>query len=145
MQVFTVKEPDIKDFMQHLFTLDTFFDFEVRGIVIHSFTHFEISGQGEEGGHCLWEEVMPYVRNILKGKKKPRTMKIILARANPETLHPNAAALFVNIIYEEDKITCTTACSQREFELNKAVDNEWDRWILEFFQSKGVTISLQQP
>ena len=143
MQAFLIEEPHIKGFMQHLFTLETFVDFEVRGVIVHCFTQFEISGekgaQDEQGStYCTWGELRPYVRNIIKGKEKPRAMKIIFARGAPESLHPNAAALFVNVNYDTDKITCTTACSQKNFELNKAVDLEWDRWVAGFFKEAGI-------
>ena len=143
MRVFTIEDPHVKDFMQHLFTHDTFIDFEVRGIVLHSFTYFEISGaiggtDADNNSYCTWDELRPYVRYIIKGKEKPRSMKIIFAHKSPETIHPNAAALFINISYETstegDQIKCTTACSQKNFELNKAVDMEWDNWAEEFFK-----------
>ena len=142
MQAFSIQEPYVKDFMQHLFTHDTFLDFEVRGVVVHNFTCFEISGETGEG-YCTWGELRSYVRHII-GNKKPRAMKIIFARGNPETLHLNAAALFVNVGYESDVITCTTASSQKNFELNKVVDREWDRWVEEFFKSKGVYITKEE-
>lgn len=137
MRAFSIQEPQVKDFMQHLFTCDTFINFEVRGVVVHSFTHFEISGE-KDNGYCTWEELRPYIRNIIKGKEKPRSMKIIFARGNPQIFHPNAAALFMNIIYDSDKITCTTACSQKNFELSKTLDLEWDAWVAEFFKENGI-------
>ena len=144
MKAFSIQEPDIKEFMHHLFTHDTFINFEVRGVVVHSFTYFEISGETEGGAYCSCGQLRPYVRNIIKGKEKPRTMKIILARGNPESLHPNASALFLNIMYEGDKINFTTACSQKKFELNKEVDIEWDRWAAAFFEEKGIITSPQE-
>lgn len=151
MQSFSIHEPNIKDFMQHLFAHDTFVNLEVRGVVVHSFTYFEISGQQQDETFCTWNELRPYVRNIIKGDKKPRAMKIIFAQGNPESLHPNAATLFINFLYETsdtegDKITLTTACSQKSFELSKAVDQEWDRWVTSFLKENGILFSLlQQP
>ena len=147
MQAFSIPEPYVKDFMQHLFFHDTFVDFEVRGIVVHSFTYFEISGERsrlseENVSHCTWDELRPYVRHIIKGKEKPRSMKIIFARSIPETLHPNAAALFINMTYEGDKLTCTTATSQKQFDLDRKVDTEWDSWVTDFFKQKGIIAVL---
>jgi len=139
MQVFSIQESDIKNFMQHLFALDSFNCFQVRGITIHSFTYFEISGEKTEG-YCTWEELSPYVRNILKGRDKPRAMKFVFAHGQVESVHPNAAALFININYEGDKITCTTATSQKNFDLNRQVDTEWDTWVKAFFMQKKINI-----
>ena len=149
MQAFSIPEPHIKDFMQHLFAQDTFNDFEVRGVVVHGFTYFEISGEkarlpDQGASYCTWEELRPYVRNIIKGTEKPRSMKIIFAQTNPETLNPNAAALFINMTYEGDKLTCTTATSQKQFDLNKAVDTEWDNWVRDFFRQKGIVAMLDE-
>lgn len=132
---------ETKNFMQHLFTQPTFNTFEVRGITVHSFTYFEISGdkgRDKSEGFCTWEELKPYLHHILKGKDKPRSMKIIFAAANPEAITPNAAALFINISYEADKITCTTGSSQKQFDLNKTVDTDWDNWVIQFFQQKNI-------
>ena len=149
MQAFSIPEPQIKDFMQHLFAHDTFINFEVRGVVVHGFTYFEISGEktrlpDQEANYCTWEELRPYVRNIIKGTEKPRAMKIIFAQTAPESLNPNAAALFINMNYEGDKLTCTTATSQKQFDLNKAVDMEWDNWVRDFFRQKGITVTLDE-
>ena len=144
MLAFSVQEEHVKDFMQHLFSQDTFIDFEVRGVVLHSFTYFEISGEKaalpEDGkSYCTWGELRPYVRNILKGRDKPRLMKLVFARPSPETLHPNAAALFLNITYEGDKgLVCTTAASQKKFEMDKSMDGSWDNWARDFFMQKGI-------
>ena len=147
MLAFSIPEPDIKEFMQHLFANDTFNNFEVRGVTVHSFTYFEISGErprreDEKNSYCTWEEIRPYVRNILKGKEKPRAMKIIFAWGNPEELHPNAAALFVNVNYEgENKVICTTATSQKNFDMSRAVDTEWNNWVTDFLKRNGITAS----
>ena len=172
MLAFSIQGPYVKDFMQHLFSHDTFCGFEVRGITLHSFTYFEISGEsinseetinssehdnlgegingeGNKGKsvYYSWEELRPYVRHILKGREKPRAMKLVFARAGPGELHPNAAALFMNMSYESngamgDKLSCTTATSQRQFDLDRSVDKLWDGWVLEFFKSKGIVAEL---
>jgi len=139
--------------MRHLFTLSSFDDFEVRGIVINTLTRFEISGeriekaekigeaeQGEES-HCTWRDLCPYVRNIIKGKEKPQSMEIKFALAEPEKLHKNAAALFIIMRYSS-QITCVTGSSQKNFELNKIIDSEWDSWVIAFFKQLGITFTL---
>ena len=143
MKVFSVPESQVKDFMQHLFNQDTFAKFQVRGIVVHSFTHFEISGEKGEGDFCTWGELRPYVRNIIKGTEKPRIIKIIFALEAPEATHPNAAALFINVLYDNDKINCTTACSQKSFELNRDVDIVWDNWVTDFFRQNSVPFVIE--
>ncbi|MCL2399576.1 MAG: DUF5721 family protein [Defluviitaleaceae bacterium] len=147
MLAFSIEEMDVKDFMQHLFVLETFSSFEIRGVTIHGFTYFEISGEkprqeDEKVSYCTWEELRPYVRHIIKGKDKPRAMKLIFAQTEPEKLHSNAAALFINMIYEGDKIVCTTATGQKSFDLTRAVDTEWESWVQSFFRKNGINVTL---
>ena len=145
MLAFSIQGVNVKDFMQHLFVQDSFCRLEVRGIVLHSFTHFEISGEKDGGAHCIWEELRPYVRHILKGRDKPKAMKLIFAQPEPESFHPNAAALFINIAYEgadEGKITCTTATAQKQFDMDKSLDRAWDGWVAEFFKQHDITMTL---
>jgi hypothetical protein len=146
MQAFAIDKSFIRTFMNHVFDQGTFFDFEVRGVAIHSFTYFEISGEkprtGERIAYCPWGDVQPYARNIIKGGTKPRAMKIVLAKASPQALNPNAAALFININYEGEDLTCTTASSQINFDLNKAVDNEWDAWVEGFFTEQKIKFTI---
>ena len=144
MLAFFVREPQLKEFMQHLFTHDTFCSFETRGVVVQSFVSFEISESNSS-----WEEIRPYVRNILKGRERPRAMKFVFAFAEPETLHQNAAALFINMTYEsgegdkDSKMNFTTATSQKQFELDKSLDRQWDEWVTEFFRQKGIETEVQ--
>lgn len=137
MQAFSIQDHHVKEFMRHLFIQDTFIGFEVRGITLYSFTYFEISGEKAEG-YCTWEELRPYVHHIIKGREKPKSMKVILNKPEPWLIHPNAAALFININYDAEKIVCTTATSQKNFDLTKDVDAEWDIWVKEFFKQKGI-------
>jgi len=136
MLAFAIQEPELKDFMQHLFTHGTFCGFEVRGVIVQSFVNFEISESSSS-----WEEIRPYVRNFLSGRERPRAMKFVFARGEPDTLHPNAAALFINMTYEggdDARMSITTATSQVQFQLDKTVDREWDAWVSDFFRQNGI-------
>ena len=140
MKAFSVLH--VREFMHHLFKRDTFNAFAVRGVEVHVFTYFEISGEkprnSPERQYCTWGELRSYVLQIIKGDEKPRTMKVIFAHEKPETLHPNAAALFINILYENDSVLCTTATSQKNFEMDKQMDNQWDAWVTNFFNNNGI-------
>ena len=149
MRAFSIQEAYVKDFMQHIFTHDTFTDFEVRGMTLHGFTYFEISGEkmsstkeyNSSVDYCTWGELCPYVRYVIKGRERPRAMKIIFAKVKPEAIHPNAASLFFNMMYESDKIICTTATSQKNFDMSKAVDIKWDDWVADFLKQKGIIVN----
>jgi len=147
MLALSIHEP--KDFMQHLFKRGTFNTFDTRSVTIHSFAYFEIAGEkppveeGEKGGYSNWETLCPYVFHIIKGGEKPRSMKLVFSKDAPEEIHPNAAALFLNMTYENDKLTCTTAASQKNFALDKQMDTLWDLWVKDFFKQNGIGVDIE--
>ena len=139
MLAFSVHEDNVKVFMQHLFALPTFSSFRVQGVSVSSFAHFDISDCDFN-----WEEMQPYIRFILKGRDKPRGMKFVFAHENPQELHDNAAALFINIVYDSEKINITTATSQKQFALDKSLDKNWDEWVYKFIQEKKLPAQIAE-
>lgn len=104
---------DVKGFMNALLRTETFDLFEVRGVDITTFTHFNISGQKimpkplktesenlkknesavteseeenipiEKNQYCKWSELRPYVFDIIKGALRPSYIKVIFS-LNPD-------------------------------------------------------------
>jgi hypothetical protein len=68
---------------------------------------------------------------------KPRYIKIVFAMSdeNARAVHENSAALFLNLVYENDEITLSTGSSQRSFSLDKSVGNAWDECIEGFLKA----------
>lgn len=115
---------------------------------IVTFTKFEISGildedvEDRESNYAKWEEIKPYVFDIIKGKRKPKLIKIVfsLDKEKMEKLSNNASALYLNLIYEENKAVFTTAISEKEFSLDKSLDNIWGEYIKEFFKENSIPV-----
>lgn len=139
---------DIKFFMNKLLKEDTFNLFEVRGVEIYSFTKFEIDGflepsllgaETSSRSYCTWQELKPYVFNIIKGNVKPRSIKIIfsLDTEKSTSLHNNAAALYLNMHFVDETVTFTTGTSQKNFALDKSLDNIWEEYIRNFFKQNN--------
>jgi len=142
MRAFTIAGEHVKRFMQQLFKLDTFDAFEVHSLTLHSFTGFEVSGEKPEGNYCTWAELRPFVLPLVKAQK-PRALKIVFAQAAPEAFHPNAAGLFVNMLYENDGITCTTGVQPQKFDLDKQWVAQWDDWVAAFFGKNGIVATIE--
>lgn len=149
MLSFSVPQSEVKEFMASLFKKDIFDFFEVRGVEIITFTKFEISSivssDGEEErvrNFCIWEELRPFSLDIIKGNKKPKTIKIIfsLPQENAEALHQNAGALYLNLNYNGSEINLSTATSQKTFALNKELDMVWEEYIRAFFKEKKIPV-----
>ena len=154
MLVFKITESDVKAFMAQLLRDDTFYLFDVRGVEIAAMTKFQISGaldkdyiegeaEQEAGLYCPWRLLQPTVRELIKGKKRPKSIKLTLSLPAERTsaLHQNASAFFLNISYEHDEILCTTGASEKHFSMDKAVNAAWDDYIKAFIEEKNVVIS----
>ena len=142
---------DVKGFMGKLLREGFFDDFEARSVEIMGRNRVAIDGAienaGEESdddktkqGFSTWGELRPLAYEIIKSGAKPSFVKIVFSHQNPANVHPNAAALFINMVYENDCVTFTTATSQREFALNKSVDDVWSDSVQRFFSESGIHV-----
>jgi len=138
----------VKAFMSKLLREELFDLFEARTLEITAAVKIIIDGanvpqddqpiteehsQPKRNGFVLWNKLRPLVLEIIKLSAKPKHVKIVFAFPNPTEIHTNAAALFLNLSYENDGVTFTTATSQKEFALDKTLDAVWDEWIRNFF------------
>ena len=144
---------DTKFFMNSLLKEDTFDSFEVRGVELYSFTKFNMSGalntsdltdSDIKRNYCTWQELRPYVFNIIKGNAKPKYIKIIFSLSVEESLklHSNSAALYLNMNFSDDAITFTTGTAQKNFDLDKSLDHVWEDYVIKFFKAKGFVSTL---
>lgn len=92
--------------------------------------------------YASWAEIRPTVFGLIKGSKLPGYMKIVLSPSSEATLkiHSNAAALFINIIFEDNKLNIITGSSEKSFSLDKAVEHSWDEYAARFFKHNGILI-----
>jgi hypothetical protein len=150
--VFVFKIADVKTFMGKLLREDVFAPWEVRTVELSALARFEINGaldrdfldadpQGR--AFCLWRELQPYIFGLIKGGKRPKMLKVVLSLppAQVAELHKNAAAYFLNILFERDEILCTAASSERNFAMDKGVDRVWEEYIRDFFRQKGIEVA----
>jgi len=148
----------VKGFMGRLLREDVLDEFEMRGIEIGVTTRISINGAvevaespSEEDApavktptvYITWEAMRPLVYSIIKLSSKPKFVKIIFSYKAQEatTIHANAAALFLNMVYESDTVSFTTATSQKEFALDKSMDDTWDDWVRGFFVRKNIMVT----
>lgn len=145
MLALTIDKTAVKGFMAKLLRENLFDDFETRTVEIATTTRIFIDGTQEttnnaiKNGFFPWSETRPLVYEIIKLCPKPRHMKIIFSLK--DEIHTSAAALFLNLIYENDEVTFTTATAQKEFTLDKTLDTIWDEWVRGFFAKEGVDVT----
>ncbi len=155
MFVFKITESDVKAFMGILFKNTIFDFFEVRELEVATFSKFYINGILDKDyldgslskevtrNYSTWEELKPYVFNIIKGNKRPKVIKIVFSMPIEKLgeIHQNASALFLNIVFENEEIQFTTANSEKVFSMDRSVDGVWDDYIKKFFKDNNIFIS----
>ena len=153
MLALELEKAAVKTFMGQLLREDIFDSFEARSIEITTTTRLSIDGQlepeappeGEEPkkpDFSTWESLRPLVYAVIKTSPKPKYVKIVFSyKANEAcSIHSNAAALFLNLSYENDAVYFTTGTAQREFLFEKSLDIAWDEWVKGFFAKAGLAV-----
>ncbi len=147
MLALTVSEDDVKIFMQKLLKEDIFDAFEVRTVIISTYTRIEISEEKQKQEDesfkrqiCLWEKIRPLVFSVLKGQKRPDYMKVVFSfdTGRIGEITENAAALFLNMTFDGTKVFITTGCAQKVFSLDKSPEMLWDEHIEGFLEKAGI-------
>lgn len=152
MYSFYIDGDDIKKFMNFFLKEDKFDKFEVRSCELVTNVSYDIDCKlnkdwydtPPERDYCTWQELRPMVFELIKGKKKPKSMKFVLAvskKAN-EKIHNNALACFLNIVFESDKVIVSTGTAQKEFSLDKSLELIWGEKIRERFEKLEITQNL---
>jgi len=154
----TIEPQAVKSFMNRILKEETLDHFEVRAIEMTITTRISINGiiepetpseEPTEGTkptpptYTTWATLRPLLFAIIKTGAKPKQIKIIFSYKATETnnLHPNAAALFLNMVYEGGTVSFTTATAQKEFALDKSLDETWDKWIRNFFTQNSISVT----
>ena len=137
-----------KSFMGRLLREELFDPFEVRSMDIHAGVLATVDGlqdpPNEEAPPTFasWQTLRQLALAIIKISPKPKYVKLVLSyqAQGIQDIHPNAAALFLNITYENDTVTFTTGTAQREFLLEKSLDQNWDSWVMGFFKQHQIPV-----
>lgn len=154
MLAFTIN--DTKSFMNLLLKGDSFDTFHFRQGEVTTFASFVIEGKrnldfytAEEAEMGLsryvhWDEIRPFVFQTIKGNRLPKSIKLIFSLPDEKLEHlPNTAAAFLNILFKNNIVHCTTAISQKTFSLDKSSENLWEEYVLKFFKKNGIAFQLQ--
>lgn len=142
-----------KQFMSLLLKGTSFDRLLVRSVTLRTSVLFEIDctldknwfdvGEAENmEKYALWSDIKPVIFELIKGHKLPGYMKIILSPASmaTEKIHNNAAALFININFENNILTITTGCSEKIFSMDRSVERIWDEYASKFFKNNGIIL-----
>ena len=134
-----------KEFMLKLLKSDLFDNFEVREVILHTAfkmvldgkrnkDYFNISDETSYSLYLTWGEIRKYVYELIQGIKSPTYFKIVLATNDEKTstLSPDASAFYLNIIFKENLMICSTGTSYKTFMLDQSADKLWESHIKDF-------------
>jgi hypothetical protein len=151
----SIDGPAVRGFMNRLLREELFDAFEVRGVELCALTRVDISGVPETekasdppplNAFVTWARLRPVGTAVIKSSQMPRSMKVVFSM-DTETaagLHPNAAALFLNLTYENGGAHFTAATSQKQFALDKSLDEKWEEYIQQFFKRHEIKVIINQ-
>lgn len=156
---------DIKQFTTRLFVGETFDHFLVKEASVVTFNTFTIDGsirpgyyseeEMEEGGigrYSSWGLIKPFCFSLIRGKKLPESFKIVLLLPPEGTkqflssrpiafLPEQVRGLYLNIRYEEKRLTCVSGTSLSFFTLDKTLEEEWDQALKGFLKENQLAFS----
>lgn len=134
--------------MHSLFLTSLFDELEIRQLTMR--TKFTLSIDGEinksflssdeteclSSDHIKWKEIRSDAFEFIKGDRSPALIKAVfsVSPAKAKKILPDAKALFLNIVYSEKKLICTTGISLKTFSLEKKSELIWDEYIGNFLE-----------
>ncbi len=157
-----LKIEDLKLFTSKLFVGEVFDQFLAKEAVIVTFNTFTIDGnirstyyskeeleEMNTGQLSTWAMMKPFCFSLIKGKRLPVSFRIILQMSKEGTERFLASrqiaftpdqvkGLYLNIRYEEDKLSCVTGTSVSVFTLDKTLDEEWDQAFKVFLKQNEI-------
>jgi len=151
MRLFEIEQ--VKAFTSQLFAGEEFDDFLLYEAQFSTSATFTIDGRvnepfvGEEQmqlpdfreGFVTWRKLKKICFEIIKGRKVPQQFKVVLKLSEKQTgsflrekdaasWKEQISALFLNISFRENHLTCTTGTMMKEFSMDKTLETLWDEY-----------------
>ena len=143
----------IKEFTAQLFAGNAFDEYLLSEVLISTAATFTIDGHvnesfvGEDGmksaqyreGLVPWQKIRPVCYEIIKGRKVPSRFRIVLkcpeqildqflTTTGTQGMKEQIGGLFININYQDQKLSCTTGTALKTFSLDKSLEGLWDEY-----------------
>lgn len=159
----SIQIPDVKDFMNHLLIQDTFHPFYLWEASLKTSIYYHIDGRLNEdffnsdelenlpqADYISWINVKPQLFALIKGKRTPLSMKLILmlSKANVDNIlvkynlplsQENINGLFFNIHYDGKTIRATTGVSYKTFTMDKRLEQIFEENMLSWLTRHKIT------
>ena len=131
---------DTKFLMGKLFKSDMFDNLFVSHVELNTFMNITFDSTYEP---CQWQTLRPYVHQLVKGAKTPKSLKIVfyLAKEKGETLAVGHD-FFLNLYFQDGELSFTTGTSSKTFTLDKGHEHIWEDSVRKFFKKHTVEFTL---
>ena len=159
---------DIKPFMQLLFQTEQLNEYEYESADIRTDMTYSLDGHinrsffSEEEliqysltqrSYLTWSIAREKVFTLIKGKRTPSLLKIVLRASVPETenlisstnssLNSNDIdGIFLNIIFQENKLNVICGISYKIFTMDKELESEFSAKIITLLKSNSITCEI---
>lgn len=148
---------EIKEFLNGLFTDERYESFYLFSVKLDSSVSYDIDGKINrefydedefseltEKEYICWRDIKKTVLGFMKDGKLPVKMKLILMfnkdnitrliEMNNIPIHPeNVRALFMNVLFSDNKLSVTTGTSLNVFTMDKSLEDLWDATVEKYY------------
>lgn len=137
--------------MAELLINNSFDNFLLSGFKLSTMVDFEIEGKyNKEWGeyqeeYVCWKDIKPIVYGLVKGNKTPLKLKAVMIATtevlanNEELINFDSGDKFViNIKYEKEELSITSAISMASFSLDNAKSKLWDSLVENILDNSGI-------
>lgn len=83
----------------------------------------------------VWSTVRPVVLNIVKGKKLPTRMSVMLKKKDSG----DGISYSINILYENSSLKVITNVSQKGFSLERPDSSGWDEYVEQIISKQQIS------
>lgn len=153
MEIFTIEEK--AEYMRTLFEEERYDSFYLHEVRVKTNVDYYINGkinpeyfdteqQPLLSEYIAWKDIKQTIFDFIRGNRLPISFKIILMfnRENIERLlemnnlsfkQEDVAALFMNVVYEHDRLSVTTGTSIKIFTMDKTLEHVWDETVRRYY------------
>ena len=161
----TIEILDIKPFMQLLFQTNTLDSYEFVSAAIRTDMTYTLDGHinkdfftedeleqmhASDTSYLFWQYAKEKVFQLIKGKKTPSQLKIVLKLSDKDihslldSTHSSLTTadidgMFVNILFQEGKLTIVCGISYKIFTMDKSLENELTTNISAILKAASIT------
>lgn len=164
----SIQITDVKDFMYQLLKTDLFDHFLMMEAVITSSVTYHLDGHLNTSFYSDEEleisglsglSVAPFsllrdnCYELIKGKRTPSFFKFVfmlspdnlkntLAHMKSAFTENDISAVFLNLHFQNQVLTCTTGVSYKIFSPDRSLETEWDNLVCRFLKNHGISYEI---